>query len=396
MSHMLNFLQFGLSHTTFWGKVIYTLILTHITILSVTIFLHRCQAHRALELHKSVSHFFRFWLWLTTGMVTKEWASIHRKHHAFSDKPGDPHSPKVYGIKKVFFEGVELYQAESTNLETMEKYGSGTPDDWMEKNIYGKYSKFGIGFLLILNVFLFGVSGVAIWAIQMLWIPIFAAGVINGLGHYVGYRNYQNSDESRNLFPIGFLIGGEELHNNHHTFGTSAKLSSKWYEFDIGWTWIKILSYFKLATIKKVSPVLQQQKLPKLIPDYQTLDAVIRNRYNLMTSFAKSLKGECVCELAKIQSSFTEKVKWSTIKTLLAKDEDLLTPIEKSLIARMTEKSQFMKKVFAMRSDIGELWQRSQFTKEELLRKLQNWCNKADISGISNLQIFANRLKASY
>lgn len=396
MSYILNFLQYGLLHASFWEKVIYTLVLTHITILSVTIFLHRCQAHRALELHKSVSHFFRFWLWMTTGMVTKEWAAIHRKHHAFADKQGDPHSPQVYGIKKVFWEGVELYQQESANKETLEKYGSGTPNDWMEKNIYGKFNKTGIITMLLINVALFGVVGIAIWAIQMLWIPIFAAGVINGLGHFIGYRNFQCADASKNLFPIGFLIGGEELHNNHHTFGTSAKLSSKWYEFDIGWTWIKILSYLKLAKIKKISPVLQQQKLPKLIPDFQTLDAVISNRYNLMMRFAKSLKGECSKELIKIQAGFHEKINWRIIKSLLTKDEDLLTPLEKSLIQKIADKSQFLKKVFAMRSDIGVLWQRSHFTKEELLVKLQNWCNKADISGIKNLQIFSSNLKASY
>ena len=396
MSIFLNFLQYGFLHVSTLGKVIYTLILTHITILSVTIFLHRCQAHRALELHKSVSHFFRFWLWFTTGMITKEWASIHRKHHAYSDKPGDPHSPAVYGIKKVFFEGVELYQAEANNKETLEKYGSGTPEDWIEKNLYTKFNKIGISILLIMNFALFGVSGVLIWALQMLLIPVCAAGVINGLGHYIGYRNFQCPDFSKNIFPIGILIGGEELHNNHHTFGTSAKLSSKWYEFDIGWMWIKILSYLNLAKIKKTSPVLQQQKLPKLIPDYQTLDAVIRNRYNLMMKFAKALRYECLQEIANIQSNFHEQVKWSTIKTLLTKDEDLLTPLEKTLIQKMTERSQILKKFFAMRSDIGQLWQRSQFSKEELLFKLQNWCNKADISGITKLQIFSNRLKASY
>jgi stearoyl-CoA desaturase (delta-9 desaturase) len=274
-------------------------------------------------------------------MVTKEWAAIHRKHHAFSDKPGDPHSPKVYGIKKVFWEGVELYQQESVNLETLEKYGSGTPNDWLEKNIYSNLTKSGIMLMLGINILLFGVSGIVIWAIQMLWIPIFAAGVINGLGHFIGYRNFQCPDASRNLFPIGFLIGGEELHNNHHTFGTSAKLSSKWYEFDIGWTWIKLLSYVKLAKIKKTCPVLQQQKIPKLIPDFQTLDAVITNRYRLMMHFAKSLKRECRNELLKIQSNFQEKINWHTIKTLLAKDEDLLTPLEKNLIQKFLIKVSF-------------------------------------------------------
>jgi stearoyl-CoA desaturase (Delta-9 desaturase) len=392
---LLNFLQHGFAHASLTEKIVYTLVMTHITILAVTIFLHRCQAHRALELHPIVSHFFRFWLWITTGMITKEWASIHRKHHAFSDKPGDPHSPHVKGIKKVFFEGAELYKEEADNKETLEKYGSGTPNDWIEKNLYTKFSKYGIVIMLLTNVALFGVVGVAIWAVQMIWIPLWAAGVINGLGHFVGYRNFQNPDEARNLFPIGILIGGEELHNNHHTFGTSAKLSYKWYEFDIGWTWIKIFSYLGLAQIKKISPVLHQQKIPKIMPDYQTLETVILNRYNLMMGFAKSLKGECKKELAQIQSNFQEKISWKILKNLLTKDEDLLTPLEKSLMQKIADNSQRLKNIFAMRSDIGLLWKRSQLTKEELLVKLQNWCNNADLSGIKNLQVFANNLRAS-
>lgn len=393
---MTNFLQHGLWNMHWWGYVVYTLVLTHITILSVTIYLHRCQAHRALDLHPVISHFFRFWVWATTGMVTKEWAAIHRKHHAFSDKVGDPHSPQVYGIKKVFFEGVELYQEEAKNLETMKKYGAGTPDDWMERNIYTKHSKLGISALLIINLALFGPIGLSIWAIQMLWIPIFAAGTINGIAHFWGYRNFQNPDHAKNIFPIGFLIGGEELHNNHHTFGTSAKLSYKWYEFDIGWMWIRIFEICHLASVKKISPVLHKQKMPKLIPDYQTLDTLIRNRYNLMSSYAKTLKQDCTLELAKIQASLHEKINWNKIKTLLAKDADLLTPKEKGVIQKVVAKSQLFNKLFAMRADIGALWQRSHMSREDLLLALQNWCARAEISGIKKLQLFSLRLKASY
>jgi len=396
MLDFLNFLQYGFVHATFWTKVIYTLVVTHITILSVTIFLHRCQAHRALELNKWVSHFFRFWLWMTTGMITREWAAIHRKHHAFSDRDGDPHSPQVFGLKKVLLEGVELYQKEAENKETLAKYGAGTPDDWIERSVYSKHNLLGISIMLGINIALFGVIGIAIWAIQMIWIPFWAAGVINGVAHFVGYRNFECSDASRNIFPIGILIGGEELHNNHHTFGTSAKLSSKWYEFDIGWTWIKILSYFKLATVKKVSPVLNIQKSPKLIPDYQTLDAIIKNRYALMMKFTKSLKLECIAELHKMQSSMQEKISWAKLKKLLAKDEELLSSAEKRTISKIIENSQFLQKVFAMRQEIGELWQKSQSTKEELLIKLQKWCENADVSGIVKIKMFASNLRASY
>src|SRR5262245_25747095 len=222
----------GLLDLPWWGYVVAALVLTQITIASVTIYLHRHQAHRALDLHPVVSHFFRFWLWLTTGMVTKEWAAVHRKHHAKCETAEDPHSPVTRGISKVLLEGAELYRAEAMNSETLEKYGHGTPDDWLERNLYAKHSVIGVSIMLLTDVALFGVIGVTVWAIQMMWIPVLAAGVINGLGHYFGYRNYDCNDAATNVLPIGILIGGEELHNNHHTFATSAKLSSKWYEFD--------------------------------------------------------------------------------------------------------------------------------------------------------------------
>jgi stearoyl-CoA desaturase (delta-9 desaturase) len=232
----------------------YTLVMTHITIASVAIFLHRAQAHRALDLHAISSHFFRFWLWLTTGMVTKEWVAVHRKHHAKRETEEDPHSPVTRGIKNVLLEGAELYRAESKNHETLEKYGQGTPDDWIERNVYRKYNWQGLGLMLILDVLLFGTIGLTIWAIQMLWIPVSAAGVINGIGHYWGYRNYDCADASANFFPVGILIGGEELHNNHHAFGSSAKVSSKWYGFDIGCMYIRILETLGLAKVKKIAP----------------------------------------------------------------------------------------------------------------------------------------------
>ena len=227
LQNVLAFLDTGLLDLSAWQLVVYTLVVTHITIASVTIYLHRHQAHRALDLHPIPSHFFRFWLWLTTGQVTKEWASIHRKHHAKCDTEEDPHSPQTRGIRKVLLEGAELYRAESKNKETMEKYGHGTPDDWIERHVYTGHSAMGVALLLIINVALFGVIGLTVWAVQMLWIPITAAGIINGLGHWWGYRNYDCNDAATNVFPFGILIGGEELHNNHHTFATSAKLSSK-------------------------------------------------------------------------------------------------------------------------------------------------------------------------
>src|SRR4051812_41019804 len=271
---LVDFFAYGVLHATWWEMVIVTLVLTHITIAGVTIFLHRHQAHRALDLHPIPSHFFRFWLWLTTGMITKEWAAIHRKHHAKCETAEDPHSPQIYGIKKVFWQGAELYRKESLNKETLERYGHGTPDDWIERNLYSRFNIVGISAMLVLNFALFGFIGITIWAVQMVWIPLLAAGVINGIGHFWGYRNFQPADSRRNILPWGILIGGEELHNNHHAYGTSAKLSNAWYEFDIGWLYICVLKTFGLAEVKKIAPKL---KLAPAKPqcDHETLQAIV-------------------------------------------------------------------------------------------------------------------------
>jgi stearoyl-CoA desaturase (delta-9 desaturase) len=231
-------------------ELLYILIATHITIVAVTLFLHRSQAHRSVQFHPAVAHFFRFWLWLTTGMVTKQWVAVHRKHHRFSDEPGDPHSPHVYGIKQVFFKGAVLYHAASKDKNMVDTYGVGTPADWIEHNLYSAHSRLGIGILFLFNIIVFGWIGAIIWGIQMLWIPFWAAGVVNGVGHWWGYRNGQTKDRSRNIVPWGIVIGGEELHNNHHLDPASAQLSRRWFEFDIGWMYIRLLSSLRLVTVK--------------------------------------------------------------------------------------------------------------------------------------------------
>ena len=278
----------GLIALPWWGYIVVALVFTHITIASVTIYLHRHQAHRALDLHPLVSHFFRFWLWLTSGMVTKEWAAIHRKHHAKCETAEDPHSPQVLGIRKVLREGSELYRAEAKNQETLDKYGHGTPSDWIERNVYTPHSAKGIALMFIVNVLLFGPLGITIWAVQMMWIPITAAGIINGIGHFWGYRNYEAADASTNIVPWGILIGGEELHNNHHTFASSAKLSSKWWEFDIGWFYIRTLETFGLARVKKIPPELTYDKAKDHI-DLETVKAVITARFVVMAQFAREV-----------------------------------------------------------------------------------------------------------
>ncbi|WP_050478539.1 DesA family fatty acid desaturase [Herbaspirillum rhizosphaerae] len=391
---ILDFLSNGLLHATGWQIFFYTLIMTHITIAGVTIYLHRCQAHRALDLHAIPSHFFRLWLWMTTGMVTKEWAAIHRKHHAKCETEEDPHSPQVRGIKKVLLEGAELYRAESRNAETMEKYGHGTPDDWIEHNIYSKFGWQGVGLMLIINVMLFGVIGLTVWAVQMLWIPITAAGIINGIGHFWGYRNYDCNDAATNVFPWGIIIGGEELHNNHHTFGTSAKLSSKWYEFDIGWMYIRILEMMGLAKVKKVAPAPKFDR-QKLVADFDTLQSVIANRYDVTSKYAKSLKRawadelEHLAEKAKLESRFLK-----SSKKLLQREPAKLEDGQKQQLSELFTHSKALQTMHEMRVELGSIWGRSNSTREQLLHQLQDWCVRAEASGIHALRDFAQRLRS--
>ncbi|MFC5479887.1 fatty acid desaturase [Massilia suwonensis] len=391
---VLEFLNTGLIGLSGWEVVLYTLVVTHITIASVTIYLHRHQAHRALELHAIPSHFFRFWLWLTTGQVTKEWAAIHRKHHAKCDTEEDPHSPVTRGIKKVLLEGAELYRAESKNLETMAKYGHGTPDDWIERNLYTKYSWFGVAALLVINFVLFGVIGITIWAIQMLWIPITAAGIINGLGHWWGYRNYDCSDAATNVFPWGILIGGEELHNNHHTHATSAKLSSKWYEIDLGWGYIRALEMLGLAKVKKVAPEPKFAK-DKVVADLETLQSVITNRYDVMAKYAKSVKHAFREELDHLKDKAQlEKRFLKSSRKLLQREPGKLELVHKQQLIELFKHSKALETMHQMRVELGAIWERSHSTRDQLLQQLQDWCARAEASGIKSLQEFSLRLRS--
>jgi len=391
---VLSFLDGGLVDLSAWQMVGYTLVVTHITIAGVTIYLHRHQAHRALDLHPIVSHFFRFWLWLTTGQVTKEWAAVHRKHHAKCETVDDPHSPVTRGIKKVLLEGAELYRAETKNQETLDKYGHGCPNDWIENNLYTKYSWLGVSALLPINVMLFGVAGITIWAVQMLWIPITAAGIINGLGHFTGYRNYDCNDAACNLIPWGIIIGGEELHNNHHTFATSAKLSSKWYEFDIGWMYIRTMEIMGLAKVKKTIPKPRMAK-DKVVADFDTLQAVIANRYDVMAKYAKSVKAafseevEHLKHKAELEARFLK----SSRKLLQREPTKLDTPQQEQLV-ELFQHSKALETMHQMRVELGAIWERSHSTRDQLLQQLQDWCARAEASGIKALQEFSMRLRS--
>ena len=381
----------GVFDLPWWGYVVYTLAVTHITIAAVTIYLHRCQAHRALDLHPAVSHFFRFWLWLTTGMVTKTWAAIHRKHHARVETEEDPHSPQIYGINKVLWEGAELYRKEARNQETMDKYGLGTPDDWLEHHLYTPYDRFGIVILFVVNFALFGFIGLTIWAVQMAWIPFLAAGVINGIGHYWGYRTFQPEDASTNVVPWGILIGGEELHNNHHAYPTSARFSIRWYEFDLGWQYIQALARVGLAQIKKVAPELKLDTA-KTRCDLATVQAVITHRYEVIAKYAHSLRQTCADEIHSLRERAVS-VDWAAVKRMLHFGADALPANERAKVDEALNKSKVLATVCTMRQELASLWQRSNASKEQLVRQLEDWCARAEASGIIPLQEFSRRLR---
>jgi stearoyl-CoA desaturase (delta-9 desaturase) len=381
----------GVYDLPWWGYVIYTLVMTHITIAGVTIYLHRHQAHRALDLHPVPSHFFRFWLWLTTGMITKEWAAIHRKHHAKCETVEDPHSPQIYGIRKVLWEGAELYRQESTNKETLERYGHGTPDDWIERNLYSRFNILGISIMLVANAVLFGPIGITIWAVQMIWIPLLAAGVINGIGHFWGYRTFQPADASRNIVPWGILIGGEELHNNHHAYGTSARLSNRWYEFDIGWLYIRCLQVLGLADVKKIAPRVKLDPA-KTHCDLATLQAVVTHRYEVLAKYAKSLRTTCAEEMRALRASAVS-VDLRALKRWLHIDTSTLPQTERDERERVLKASSRLATVYTMRDELAALWQRSTASKEQLVHQLEDWCRRAEASGIEALQNFSRRLR---
>ena len=385
----------GLFDLPWWGVALVALGLTHITIAAVTIFLHRCQAHRALDLHPAVSHFFRLWLWLTTGMVTKEWAAIHRKHHAKCETAEDPHSPQIYGINRVLWRGVFLYVKESHNRETMERYGHGTPDDWLERNLYSRHAIHGLFLMGALDIALFGlVPGLLILATQIVWIPFWAAGVINGIGHWFGYRSWDTPapDASTNIVPWGILIGGEELHNNHHAFPASAKLSSKWYEFDLGWLYIRILASLRLATVKKVAPT-PRFAAPKPVCDVATLQAVIANRYDVLQRYAKSLKRTYAEELERLRRwSPQDAESLRQLKGHFARLQKL-TESERARLAEALKNSRALAVATAMHDDLVALWERSSASKEQLVRQLQDWCQRAEASGVGHVAEFSRRLR---
>jgi len=389
--NLLDILANGLLNASGWEIAGYTLLMTHLSIITVTVYLHRAMAHRAMDMHPALAHFFRFWAWFTTATVTREWVSVHRKHHAKCETDEDPHSPVVKGLKTVLLTGAELYKTEASNEETTTRYGKGCPDDWMERNLYSKFKLLGIFTLLALNIAMFGAIGITVWAIQMLWMPFHAAGVINGLGHWFGYRNFECADAATNISPVGLWIGGEELHNNHHTYPNSAKLSVKPWEFDIGWGYIQLFK--KLGLVKNVrqGPVVHVNKQKSML-DIDAVMAAANNRFQIMAKFRKRVIKPVVAEQRQQACEETMPL-MKRAKRLLTREQSLLSEKHQQQLETLLEKNEMMHKLYEMKQDLQKVWKKRSASSEELIHALEDWCKRAEESGIKALQEFADSLK---
>lgn len=387
---------YGLLNLSVWGYVLITFAMTHLTMIAITLYLHRSQAHRALDLHPNVAHFFRFWLWLTTGMKTLEWVSVHRKHHARCETKEDPHSPVVEGIMTVLLEGAELYRFAKKDPETLARYGKGTPSDWLERHVYSTpflRGKLGVILLLVLDLVFLGVPGLIVWGIQMAWTPFFAAGVINGLGHFLGYRNYECPDAARNILPIGILVAGEELHNNHHTYGNSAKLSVHWWEFDIGWMYIKILSYFNLAMPKRLPPeVCKASAAFKDKIDLATIEAIVNNKLAVFSEYTRQVI-KPVFHHVKKNEHHKAKLFSLRMKRLILRHPNLVKDTERMQLTLALDHSRELQVVCSYRDHLSQIWSKTTSSNKELVEAFQDWCRQAEKSGIETLQNFSHYIK---
>ena len=388
---VLNFLMYGVTHASWVAKLVYFFIVTQLTIFSVTLYLHRSQAHRGVDFHPLLAHFFRFWSWLSTGMVTKEWVAIHRKHHAKCETEEDPHSPKIYGIKTVLLQGVDLYRVASQEPATMEKYGLGTPDDWIERKLYGSHEYWGPTLMFILNIAFFGVWGVVISALQMIWIPFWAAGVVNGLGHWWGYRNFETADMATNLTPWGFFIGGEELHNNHHAFPSSAKFALRKFEFDIGWAVIRGFEKLGLAKVLRVAPALDvRPNMP--LPDAETLKALLTHRFQVMTDYFRGVIAPTLREEAAHAGAKLKNLP-RALRKALANGGRWLDERSRERLQDEVKQRPLLATVCEFRTRLAGVLERGNGGAEAMLASLQEWCREAEATGIRTLQEFAARLR---
>ena len=380
---------YGLLGLSFWGYVLAAFIMVQVTMMAVTLYLHRDAAHRAVDLHPVLRHFFRLWIWMTSGMLTREWVAVHRKHHAMCEKPGDPHSPVVFGLRRVLTEGAELYREETNNAATLEKYGRGTPDDWVERNIYSRFPWLGIVLMVLLDLLLFGAPGIIIIAVQMAAMPVFAAGVINGLGHHTGYRNFESDDASTNLVPWGLLIGGEELHNNHHAFPSSAKFSVRPWEFDLGWLFIRVFQALGLAKVRRVAPRPNVKPAPGRTVDIDTLRAVIVNRMHVLREYTRHVTLPVFrMELRQGSDALLRRA-----RSLLVRQPELLDGLARAQLAEVLDHRPTLATVLEYRERLRGLWNGAAQSNEKLLAQLAEWVNEAENSGIKALQDFGARVR---
>lgn len=387
----LSFAAKGLTGSPFWTVVVYFALVTQLTIFSVTLYLHRSQSHRGVDFHPLIAHMFRFWAWLTTAMVTKEWVAIHRKHHAKCETEEDPHSPQTHGIGKVLFHGVVLYQQACKDRALIEQYGTGTPNDWIERNVYAPLPALGPTLMALINIALFGAIGLAIWAVQMLWIPVLAAGVVNGLGHWWGYRNFETSDTSTNLTPWAFFIGGEELHNNHHAYPSSSKFALRRYEFDIGWVAIRVLSFFKLATVLRVAPALSER--PNVsIPDMDTVRALLTHRFKVMGDYFHGVIMPTLKAEAERAEGQMERMR-GKFRRALANDGRWLDEASRERMRTWVRERPALARVMEYRRSLAATLERSGRNGEALAESLRAWCDEAEKSGIAALEAFSRRIR---
>lgn len=382
----------GLVDLSLWGYVAVALLFIHVTLLGITLYYHRDQAHRAIDLHPALRHFFRFWLWTTTGANTKEWVAVHRKHHARCEKEGDPHSPKIFGLQTVLLRGAELYRAEAADKATVKKYSKGTPDDWLQRNVYERYPNGGIVMLAVADIVLFGVPGIILLSIQLITMPLLAAGVINGLGHAKGYRNFETDDASTNLWPIAFLVAGEELHNNHHAFPSSAKFSLRPGEIDSGWLHIKLLAALGLAKIRRVAPVPELASAPGTL-DLAALRSIIINRMHVLRHYSQSVTLPVLrAELERVGENASAVFKRA--RRFLSRHPSMLDASSRQRLDELTSRHPSFRTVLEFRAELKSLWSGSHRSNERLLADVKAWCARAEDSGIQTLQEFARYLRS--
>ena len=389
---LLQFLTSGLVGLGWPGLLVVLLVFTQLTIFSVTLFLHRSQAHRGVDFHPVLNHFFRFWTWLTTSMITREWVAIHRKHHARVETEQDPHSPQTRGIGKVLREGAELYREARNDRASIEQYGKGAPDDWIERHLYTPHANLGPVVLAVVNLVLFGLPGIVLWAIQMAWIPFWAAGVVNGLGHWWGYRNFESADTSTNLTPWGVWIGGEELHNNHHAFPSSARFSMRRWEFDIGWAAIKGLEKIGLAKVLRVAPSLDIR--PNIaVPDGETLRALLSHRFQAMTDYQRNVLKPALREEAAAAGARLRELLPRRMRRGLVDDGRWLKPEAREQLRSWVSQRPRIQALVEHRARLAALLEARSHDAAERLHQLQAWCQEAEASGIRALQEYSLRLK---